>query len=94
MSKDKQFIQAKADVIENLEAIQLVLNQCEDQGMVDFESAYYNEIADLIQGVHIGKTWDELMEVISKAKILETDIDGWLSFHGRTSVSLSWPSAP
>ena len=94
MSKDKQLIQAKEDIIDNLEAIQLVLRECESGGMVDFESSYYNELSDLITDARIVKTWDELMEIVTRAKTLETDVDGWLSFHGRTTVSLTWPNKP
>ena len=94
MSKDKQLVHAKNDIVDNLEAIQLVLNNCENEGMVDFESSYYNELLDLMEEARISTTWDELMEVVTRGKTLEIDVDGWLSIHGRTSFSLSWPSKP
>jgi len=94
MGKDKQLTKAKNDIIDNIEAIQLVLRQCESEGMADFESSYYNELSALHDDTRVVETWDELMEVVSRAKTLETDIDGWLSFHGRTTFSLIWPNQP
>ena len=94
MAKDKQLSKAKRDIIDNIEAIQLVLNQCENDGMVDFESSYYNELSELHDDTRVVETWEELMEIVSRAKTLENDIDGWLSFHGRTSFSLTWPTGP
>ncbi len=95
MAKDKnntlKFVQAKEDTVENLEAIKESLNRCIDEGMIDEDDAYYNEILDLIDDAHIVDTWDELAEIITKSKTLEVDIAAWLSFHGRTSVALPWP---
>ena len=89
-----QLLQDKEDTIENLEAIQTTLLQCINQGMLDEEDRFYNEILDLIDEARIIKTYPELAEVISKGKTLETDIDAWLSMHQRETGSLLWPSAP
>jgi hypothetical protein len=94
MTKDKQFSDAKDAVMENLEAIQALLDRCVDEGMIDYESSYYNELSDLLEDAHLVKTWDELIEIITLAKTLEVDIDAWLSIHGRSSVGLSWPRKP
>jgi hypothetical protein len=40
---------------------------------------------------HLAKSFPELQEVISQAKLLEMDIDAWLSRKGRTTLSLEWP---
>lgn len=85
------FLEARSDTIENLEAIQLSLSRCMDEGMIDLEDAYYNEILALLDEASISKSWDELMEVVAKAKTLEIDVAAWLSSHGRTSISLPWP---
>ena len=92
MKKDPQFTKARDDVLDNLDTIQVSLDACVDEGMLDYESAYYNELSDLIEDARIVKTWDELIEIITLAKTLETDIDAWASLHGRTSISLIWPS--
>lgn len=91
MGKDLLFLEAKDTVIENLEAIRLNLVQCVDEGMIDTDDAYYNEILDLLDDATIVRSWEELMEIITKAKTLEIDVAGWLSLHGRTSLSLPWP---
>ena len=88
------FLEAKGDTIENLNAIQLSLSRCIDEGMIDLEDIYYNEILAFIDEASLAKTWDELMEVITKAKTLEIDVAAWLSSHGRTSISLPWPRQP
>lgn len=95
MAKDKdailKFARAKGDTLENLEAIKTSLVRCIEEGMIDEDDAYYNELLGLIDDAHIIDTWEELAEIITKAKTLEIDVAAWLSFHGRTSVSLPWP---
>ena len=97
MAKNKdailKFVRAKEDTIENLEAIKSSLNQCIDEGMIDEDDAYYNELLGLIDDARIVDTWEDLAEIITKAKTLEVDVAAWLSFHGRTSISLPWPKA-
>lgn len=88
------FLEAKGDTIENLRAIQTSLSRCIDEGMLDLEDQYYNELLTLIDETFLSHTWDELEEVIAKAKILEVDVAVWLSGHGRTSISLPWPRNP
>jgi hypothetical protein len=89
--KDEPFLDAKEDVIENLEAIQLSLIRCVDEGMIDLENAYYNQVLDLQEDARIVDTWEELGEIVAHGKTLEADVAAWLSLHGRTSVSLPWP---
>ncbi len=85
------FMEAKQDVVENLEAIQLRLVQNVEQGMVDLDDSFYNELLDLIGDAAIVDSWEELAEIITKGKTLEVDIDAWLSLHGVTTLSLFWP---
>ncbi len=97
MAKDPkiaQFLKAKTDTIENLDAIQENLARCVGEGMVDSDDAYYNQLSVLGDEASIAATWEELEEVITKAKILEVDVAAWLSGHGQTSISLPWPRAP
>ena len=94
MAKDPkilQFLESRGDTVENLKAIRLNLVRCVDEGMVDTDDVYYNELAVLIDEASLSETWDELEEVISKAKVLEIDVAAWLAGHGRTSISLPWP---
>lgn len=97
MAKDAQilqFLKAKGDTVENLKAIQLNLSRCVEDGMIDSDDMYYNELIALTDEASLSGTWDELEEVISKAKVLEVDVAVWLSGHGQTSISLPWPKAP
>lgn len=94
MAKDLEFLKAKGNAVENLKAIQLNLTRCVDEGMIDLEDTYYNELISLIDEASLSKNWPELMEVVAKAKILEIDVAAWLSGHGQTSISLPWPRAP
>lgn len=94
MAKDPdimQFMADREDVIENLEAIQLRLVQSVEDGMVDMDDWYYNELLDLLKDAAIVESKHELVEIITKAKTLEVDIDAWLSLHGQNTVSLPWP---
>lgn len=94
MAKDPDmllFLESRGDVVENLEAIRLNLTRCVDEGMLDLEDAYYNEISTLIDETGLCESWDDLEEVIDRAKILEVDIATWLAGHGQNSISLPWP---
>ncbi len=91
MSKDPRLIQAKSDVMDNLQTLQVALDRSISEGMLDYESVYYNELLDLIEDARIVGTWEELMEIISLAKTIEVDIDAWVSFRGGASISLVWP---
>jgi uncharacterized protein related to proFAR isomerase len=94
MARDLDFLKAKGDTVDNLKAIQMNLMRCLDEGMRDLEDAYYNQVLFLIDEASLSKNWDELMEVIAKAKTLEIDVAAWLSGHGENSLSLPWPRAP
>jgi len=94
MAKDPkilEFLEARGDTVENLKAIKLNLSRCVDDGLVDLEDAYYNQILILIDEASISESWNELMEVVSRAKVLEIDVAAWLANHGQTSISLPWP---
>lgn len=88
------FIQAKDIVHENLEVIRMSLVTCVDEGMIDLEDSLYNQVLGLFEDTFILRTWEEMDELIERAKILEQDIAAWLSMHGRSSYSLPWPKRP
>ncbi len=89
-----QFLEAKGGTVENLEAIKLNLTRCVSQGMIDSNDDYYNQLLILIDEATLSENWNELEEVVSRAKILEIDVAAWLSGHGQTSISLPWPRTP
>ncbi|MES2273483.1 MAG: hypothetical protein V4487_04775 [Chlamydiota bacterium] len=97
MAKDPKlllFAEAKEDTLENIEAIKLNLARCVEEGMIDFNDTYYNELVDLEDEVNAVDNWEELIELTLKAKTLEIDIAAFLSLHGHTSLSLPWPKKP
>lgn len=97
MPKDPKIIQfhkAKTDTVENLNAIQSNLSRCVEEGMIDSNDMYYNELSSLADEASVSDSWDELEEVITKAKTLEIDVAAWLAGHGQTSISLPWPRSP
>ena len=94
MVKDPQLILAKQTVFENLEAILVSLNRCVEEGMLDLENEYYNEVLGLLEDARTADSLDELREAIVRAKTLEIDIAAWMSRHGRTTLSFSWPKLP
>lgn len=86
-----KFHQDRDQITDNLEAIQILLQQCVDEGMLDLEAHFHNELLDLLDEANLSKTYPELAEVASKAKTLEIDIDAWLGIHGRSTLGLTWP---
>ena len=90
-AQDAAFIQARHTVRSNLDAVRLSLVRCVDEGMTDTNAELYNELVSLIDEIDVVADWNELEEMIMEAKTLEKDTAVWLSFHGRTSVSLPWP---
>jgi hypothetical protein len=91
MKKDPQFTKAREAVFENLEALRISLDRCVREGMIDEGDAYYNELLDFMDDAEIVTSWDELNEIITRAKTIEVDIDAWLSIRGSTTISMIWP---
>lgn len=92
MAKDPDLWDAKKAVRDNLETLRIYLITCVDEGMIDLGDELYNEILAFIEDCGVVENWDEMLELIDKSKILEQDIDVWLALHGRTSLSLPWPT--
>ncbi|MBI5273036.1 MAG: hypothetical protein HY861_03535 [Chlamydiia bacterium] len=86
-----KFSLAREATFENIEALQTSLAQCVNGGMLDLEDTYYDALGALLEDARVVANWDELEEVITRAKTLETDVAAWLSMQGRTSLSLPWP---
>jgi hypothetical protein len=88
--KDK-FYDYQDQVIDNLETLRINLENCEEMGMQDIEETIYNEIVDLINETKAIDSIIGLSEIISRAKIIETQIDNWYSKEGITNTELTWP---
>ncbi len=85
------FEKGQNQILDNLDVLKLNLEKCVDDGMLDTQDEHYNQLLILIDEATLSKTWDELQEVITKAKVLEIEIDAWFANHGITTISLSWP---
>lgn len=94
MSKDHILLNAKSLAIQDLEYLRGLIEECVNEGLVDANDHYYNEIIDLITDVRLISNWDELEEIVAIAKTVELDINAWLSRKGRTTLSLDWPKKP
>jgi hypothetical protein len=82
---------AQKAVLENLETIQISLTRSIEEGLIDREDNYYNEILRLIESVGGVDNWDDLMRAVVRARTVEMDIAAWMSRHGRNTISLTWP---
>lgn len=91
MVKDPRLAEAQEQVRDNLSRLKMALEESVKEGLVDLESDHYNELLDLLTETSLSKSFEELLEVVAKAKALETEIAAWSVQHGRTSFSLSWP---
>ena len=91
MKKDPKLKEAAFTTKELLESIMTYLSRCVNEGMLDLNAEHYNRLLDLMSETDLVDSWNELDEVITRAKILEIDVAAWASSHGRTSVSLPWP---
>lgn len=94
MARDSRFLEAKDKTLDNLLQLRTSLNRCIEEGMIDTDDHYYNEVVDLLSDAEIVTDWDELMEIITLAKILEVDVSAWLARKGQTSLSMQWPKPP
>lgn len=94
MTKDPNhlyFLDAREEILTNLEDLRMNLIRCVDEGMIDLENEFYNELLGLIDETHIADEWNDIDEVIAKAKTLEIDVAAWLARHGRSGISYTWP---
>ncbi len=88
----KRFIAAKGDVLENLEALEVRLGACEDQGLIEAENMLYNEVADLLTLSKDVKDFEDLKSIIYKSQEVERSVDAFLAERGYSTMSLEWPN--
>ena len=92
MQKNKDvFSEYKKQVIENLKCLQDNLGSCEEIGMLDEHETIYNEIVDLLDEARGSETISDLSEIITNARVIETNIDSWLSNTGISNTEIIWP---
>lgn len=91
MKKDSKLLVAKDLFYKNVLHLKTELDRCVEEGMIDEEDHYYNELLDLMAASELLSSWDELEDAVEVAKILEVDVNTWLALKGRTTVSLEWP---
>jgi len=86
-----QFLTYQNQIIDNLETLITNLENCEEFGMEDIDDTIYNTISELVDETNSADTILELSEIISRAKVIENNIDSWYSKEGITNIELSWP---
>lgn len=93
MEKDKyvEFLEARDICVTNLKSLQAAMDQSRDDKRIDLADDLYNQTQVCLDGAPLLETWEEIEDLIVQAKILEQEIDAWLSMHELTSYSLSWP---
>ena len=91
MAKDPDLWDAEEMVRENLESLRIYLINCVDEGMIDLGDELYNQIITFIEETSSISNWDDLSELIVRAKTLERDIDVWLSLTAAPAYRLSGP---
>ena len=93
MKKNPKLLTAKTLFYNNVLHLKNELDECVEEGMIDENDHYYNELLDLLAASELLSNWDELEDAIEVAKILEVDVNAWLALKGRSTVSLEWPLA-
>lgn len=81
----------KEQILENLQILQNLLDDCVEEGLFDAQAHDHNELFDLFEETKVASSLEELSEVIERAKILEIELDAWFSKLGKTTISLLWP---
>lgn len=89
---EERLLHAKKEVVSLLLELQSHLSHCIEEGMLDETAHDHNELVDLIDEAKLASSWDDLEEVIALARRIEKEIITWDSFHGRSTLSLAWPS--
>ncbi len=87
----RHYLQVKEQIIDNLEIIQDMIENCTEQGLLDEKSSTYNELLNVIEEANLSKTYAELADVIYKAKEIEYYLETWISLRGGNTLELSWP---
>lgn len=90
--KDPTFVKTRDDILDNLQAMTVQLDACIDSGLIDYGCDYYNTLSELQDDIGVAKTWNELEEIVTRAKTLEKDFDTFLSLKGKSTIGLSWPT--
>lgn len=86
-----QFIAAKGDLLENVEALEIRLGACEETGLIAAEDELFEEINDLIEAAKKVDTEEELRELCTRGQAIEMSIDAFLAQQGYSTLSLEWP---
>ena len=91
---EKEHLEYKQKVLDNLDLLKSILVDCEDEGLNDPDSTIYNQLVDLIDEAEALEKEEELDLIVYRAKIIEKDVDEFLSRNGRSSISIDWPALP
>ncbi len=85
------FFTSKEYAVENLEMLRKAILSCLNAGLTGPEDSFYNQCLSLMDDARIVENWDEMEDLVTRAKLLESDISTWLAIYGQTTISLVWP---
>ncbi|MBN2479463.1 MAG: hypothetical protein JXA94_04470 [Parachlamydiales bacterium] len=85
------FRELQEEVLDNLGALRVSLEQCKDYGMDDTDDELYNEILSLEEDTKSSESKLEISAVIQNAKSLEKKIEYYFETQGISSIGIEWP---
>ena len=88
----EEFEEKKVQVVMLIQHLEDRVDVCVELGMRDQDSVLYNHVDDLLEGAQDSEDPMQLSEIVSKSKVVETNLDRWLISKGQTTVGLFWPS--
>jgi hypothetical protein len=92
MNNNHDFINKRESVLDSLQTLKTSLLEAIDLGYEDIEDELYNKLLELVDMASDAENIEDLSNVISIAKNIETNLDTFLSSKGVSNLEISWPS--
>jgi len=89
---DKNFLNLKEDILNNIYILKTNYNNLIENGMMDPNSNLYNQIDYLIDELDAAETLEALSEIISTGKNIELRLESFFIQKGQSTISLTWPT--
>jgi hypothetical protein len=92
MNNNHNFINKREAVLDSLQTLKTSLLEAIDLGYDDIEDDLYNKLLELVDMASESENIEDLSNVISIAKNIETNLDTFLSSKGVSNLEIFWPS--
>lgn len=92
MNNDHEFINKREAVLDSLQTLKTSLLEAIDLGYDDIEDELYNKLLELVDMASDAENIEDLSNVITIAKNIETNLDAFLSTKGVSNLEITWPS--